>query len=84
MALQHLIKHGCRILNIQIYMDRRIHKNTLSLNHIYGVAGKYAATVRVSDSGESATLEIPVHVVPEPATLLLLGIGGMLVRKRNH
>jgi hypothetical protein len=58
-----------------------IQLSTISLDHIYASSGDYTATVKVWDSIESTTLEIPIHVVPEPATLLLFGLGGLFLRK---
>lgn len=59
-----------------------IQTGTVSLDHIFDVAGNYTATVTVSDSEELTSLEIPIHVVPEPATILFFGLGGLIFRRK--
>ncbi len=59
-----------------------IQTSTLSLDHIYNQAGDYITTIKVWDGLESTIIEIPINVVPEPATLLLLTLGGLFLRRR--
>lgn len=59
-----------------------IQASTIALNHIYNAAGDYSAIVKVWDARESTTLGVPVHVIPEPTTILLIGLGGIFMRKK--
>jgi hypothetical protein len=54
----------------------------LNLEHIYSAPGDYLITLNLKDM-ETTSLIIPVHVVPEPTALLLLGLGGLFLRKYN-
>lgn len=61
-----------------------VQTSTLSLDHIYDEAGEYLVTINVTDYGvgETASIQVPITVVPEPMTLSILGIGGLFLRKK--
>ncbi|HBG60725.1 MAG: hypothetical protein A2Y10_13005 [Planctomycetes bacterium GWF2_41_51] len=57
--------------------------STLQLDHLYDAVGNYNATLILSDSMETTTWQIPIEVIPEPATLLLFGFGVYLIKRRR-
>ncbi len=60
-----------------------IQTSTLSLEHVFSDSGNYLTTLYLTDGTETTSLQIPVNVVPEPATLALVGLGGLFLRKRK-
>lgn len=57
--------------------------STVSLEHVFAEPGDYIATLYITDSIETTSLQIPLTVIPEPATLALFGFGGLFLRKRK-
>jgi hypothetical protein len=57
---------------------------TLGLEHIYSEPGDYIISISLKDSIDTTSLQIPVHIIPEPMSLLLLGIGGIFARRLKH
>ena len=60
-----------------------IQVSTLSLEHVFSDPGNYLTMLYLTDGTETTTLQIPVNVTPEPATLALFGLGGLFLRKRK-
>jgi len=56
----------------------------LNFEHLYSNGGEYLITLNLHDSIETTTLQIPVHVTPEPTTLFLLGMGSLFMRKKHN
>jgi hypothetical protein len=56
------------------------------LDYSYWIgAGRYTFLVReVIEAGMTSIGDVSLEIVPEPATLLLLGLGGMFLRSRKH
>ena len=53
-----------------------------SIEHVFSGPGDYLTTLYITDGKETTILQIPIYVTPEPATIALLGLGGLLLRKR--
>jgi hypothetical protein len=60
-----------------------IQTSTLPLEYIFSDSGDYLTTLYITDGMETTTMQIPVNVLQEPATLALLGFGGLFLRKIN-
>ena len=56
---------------------------TLDLEHLYTASGDYLVSINLIDHIDITTLQIPVHVIPEPATLLLIGLGSLFLRRKQ-
>lgn len=56
----------------------------LDFDHTYSGPGSYLVTLNLTDNMETTTLQIPIEVIPEPATLSILVLSSLFLLKRKH
>ena len=56
----------------------------LDFAHSYSEPGSYLVTLNLTDGMETTTLQIPIEVVPEPASLSLLAVAGIALLRRHR
>ncbi len=56
----------------------------LDFDHTYSESGSYLVTLNLTDRMETTTLQIPIHVVPEPATLSIMALSSLILLKHKH
>lgn len=56
----------------------------LDFEHTFDVPGEYIISINLSDRWETTPLQVPIHVIPEPMTLILLGFGCLFLNRKSR